>query len=105
MEIVNQVLPYALLVLVGVLFFFLERDTFNKIALSAFLSVQKELATAEGQEKMSQAVLKIIDTLPAQLKVILNVVATLTGKSLHDLTHLLAQKTYDLIFRDLHPSE
>jgi len=103
MEIVNQVLPYVLLALVGVMFFFLERKTFNSIALSAFLAVQKELATAEGQEKMSVAVLKIIDTLPVQIKLALNTVAKLTGKTLKELTLLLAQRTYDLIFRDIHP--
>lgn len=104
MDIVNQVLPYVLLVLVGVMLFFLERDTFNKIALAAFLAVEKELSTAEGRDKFALAVEKILETLPLQLKTILNTIAALTGKSLHELIELLAQKTYDLIFRDLHPA-
>ena len=105
MDTVNQLIPYALVVLVGILLYFLERDTFNKVALAAFLAVEKELSTAEGQEKMSQAVLKIIETLPLSVKIALNTIATLTGKTLNELTLLLAQKTYDLIFKQLHPSE
>lgn len=105
MEIVNQVLPYALLMLVGVLLYFLERNTFNQIALAAFLAVEKEMSTAEGRDKLVSAVEKIVNTLPAQLKTVLNAVAVLSGKSQHDLIELLAQKTYDAIFRNLHPSK
>lgn len=103
MEIVIQVLPYVLFVLVGVMLFFLERGTFNKIALAAFLAVEKELSTAEGIDKFARSVELIISTLPAQLKVILNGIAAVTGKSLHELIEILAQKTYDVIFRNLHP--
>jgi hypothetical protein len=38
-----------------------------------------------------------------QIKLALNTVAKLTGKTLKELTLLLAQRTYDLIFRDIHP--
>ena len=103
MDTVNQVLPLALLALVGVMFFFLERGLFNRIALAAFLAVEKELSTAEGRDKFAVAVEKILDTLPSQLKGALNLIAHFTGKTLHELIELLAQKTYDLIFRDLHP--
>jgi hypothetical protein len=47
-------LPYVLLGLVLVLFYFLERATFNKVAVAAFLAVQKEMGGDEGQAKMSE---------------------------------------------------
>lgn len=99
MEQLLPFVPYALVALVMVMFYFLERETFNKIALAAFLSAQKELGTESGQERMASAVGKIIDVLPTVLKTLLTTVASLMGTDLHGLTHKLAQGVYDAMVK------
>ncbi len=99
MEILLQFVPYVLLALVLVLLFFKERDTFQKIALAAFTAVQKEMGTAEGEAKMTEAVLKILDALPARFVKYIDWLAALKQTDRQGLARLLAQATYDLIFK------
>ncbi len=99
MENLLQFVPYVLLALVLVLLFFKERDTFQKIALAAFTAVQKEMGTAEGEAKMTEAVLKILDAVPARFLKYLNILAFFLKTDRHGLAQRLAQTVYDLIFK------
>ena len=99
--------PYLLVglgvVAVGLILYKYDRVTFDKVALQSFLSVEQEMGSEAGQEKMAQAVLKIIDTLPSFLKTTLTIVASLMKTDLHGLTHKMAQWAYEA-FKTLHPA-
>ena len=106
MEQFLQVAPYLLVGLgitaVALVLYQYDRATFDKLALQAFLAVEKELASESGQERMSEAVLRIINTLPPFLKTTLTLVASLMQTDLHGLTHRMAQAAYEA-FKLLHP--
>lgn len=106
MEQFYQVVPYVLAGLVAIagalLLYKFNRAEFDRLALQAFLAVEKEMGSAEGQEKMSSAVLKIIGTLPPFVSKALTLVASLMGTDLHGLTHQMAQQAYEA-FKALHP--
>ncbi len=106
MEQFLQVAPYLLVGLgitaVALVLYQYDRATFDKLALQAFLAIEQSMGSAEGQEKMSQAVLKIIDTLPPFLKTTLTIVSSLMQTDLHGLTHRMAQAAYEA-FKLLHP--
>jgi len=99
----QMIAPYAVVVGGLILIYFLDKDAFQKIVLAAFLAVEKELGTAENQEKMVAAVEKVIETLPTGIKWALEMLAKLRDESLHQLLHDLCQSVYDTVFKQLHP--
>jgi len=106
MEQFYQVVPYILATLVVaeaiLLLYKYNRAEFDRIVLEAFLAVEKEVASETGQERMSVAVLKIINTLPPLISKTLSLIAAMMGTDLHGLTHELAQQAYNA-FKALHP--
>jgi hypothetical protein len=91
-------IPVVLAGLVLALFCFLQREKFDAIARGVFLVLEKEMHTAEGEAKMAEAVLRIIDILPDSVKSALGLAAFAMRMSLPDLIKKLCQKTFDLIF-------
>ena len=106
MEQFMNAVPYVLVGLVIVeatlLLYKYNRAEFNRLVLEAFLAVEKEMGTAEGQEKMAMAIQKVIESWPVFLRNSLEIVASLKKTDLHGLTHELAQKVYEA-FKLLHP--
>jgi len=106
MEQFMNVAPYVLVGLViaeaALLLYKFNRAEFDRLALEAFLAVEKELGSESGQEKMAFAIQKIIESLPLFLRKSLEITASLKKTDLHGLTHELAQKVYEA-FKLLHP--
>jgi len=106
MEQFMNAVPYVLVGLViaeaALLLYKFNRAEFDRLALEAFLAVEKELGSESGQEKMAFAIQKIIESLPLFLRKSLEITASLKKTDLHGLTHELAQKVYEA-FKLLHP--
>lgn len=99
MENINTLVPYALLVLVVVLFALKDKTNFESLVKGVIARIEKELKDSiGGHEKMETVVLEVIDLLPAQIKMVLKVIAAITGKTLEELVHSLCQRVYDSIF-------
>lgn len=92
--------PYPWIVLSLVLLVATQKLALENLLTAAFLAVEKALRgviTAEGPEKMREAILEVVDKLPVALKTALTFLATLSGKTLDEFIADLAQKLYDRV--------
>ena len=98
-----QYAPWAVGVLILLGLFVFQRDEFDKIALSVFLAIEKELGSIDGQAKMAEAILRIINLLPGSLKTVITLIANFRGKTLEQFVAELAQAAYDEFRKVLPP--
>lgn len=106
MEQFMSAVPYVLvglvIVEVALLLYKFNRAEFDRLALEAFLEIERTMGSSDGQEKMSAAILEIIKRMPIFMQKSISIIASIYGTDLHGITHKMAQGVYN-VFKSMHP--
>lgn len=106
MEQFMNAVPYVLVGLViveaALLLYKYNRSEFDRLVLVVFLEMERRMGSSEGQEKMSAAILEIINRMPIFIRKSLSIIAKISGTDLHGITHKIAQGVYNA-FKSMYP--